>query len=281
MDSSYRKYYFCNEEIKDSNSFSDEFLLSGKSLYEVFRVESGVPIFLENHMDRLVNSTKIMKLALPYSIEKIKNQIYKLIKINKCEYGNIKIVFNFYQDIINFYAYFLKHNYPDKLQYENGVDTIFFHGERDMPNAKVMNVSFRKSVDEKINEANVYEAILVDRNGNITEGSKSNIFIVKGKEVYTAPLKAVLPGITREMIISIIEDKGYKLMEKDVNFKDIENMDGLFISGTSPKVLPVRRVGNLEFLSVKNAVIQDIAEGYNDKITAQVSRAKSLPRVKL
>ncbi len=266
MDLSYRKYYLYNEEVKDSDNFSDDFLSKGKSLYEVFRVSSGVPIFLENHMERLLNSSKLMKLSLPYNIEKIKKQIYKLIQVNNCACGNIKIVFNFCEDTIKFYAYFLKHNYPDKSEYENGVDTIFFHGEREIPNAKVMNVSFRNSVDEKIKEANVYEAILVDRNGNITEGSKSNIFIVKGKEVYTAPLEAVLPGITREMIISIIKDKGYNLFEKNIKFKDIENMDGLFISGTSPKVLPVKKVGNLEFTSSKNAVIQDIAEGYNNKI---------------
>lgn len=266
MDSSYRKYYLYNEEVKNSDSFNDEFLSKGKSLYEVFRVDSGVPIFLEKHMERFVNSATLMKLSLPYSIEKIKKQIHKLININQCHFGNIKIVFNFHETSANFYAYFLEHNYPNKSEYENGVDTIFFHGERDTPNAKVMNVSFRKSVDEKIKDAHVYEAILVDRNGNITEGSKSNIFIVKGNQIYTAPLEAVLPGITRDIIISIIKSKGYVLIEKNIKFGSIENMDGLFISGTSPKVLPIKKVGNLEFDSAKNAVIQDIAQGYNEAV---------------
>ncbi len=266
MDSSYRKYYLYNEEVKESDSFSDAFLSKGKSLYEVFRLASGVPIFLEKHMDRLLNSSVLMKLSLPYNIEKIKKEIYKLIQVNHCDYGNIKIVFNFCESKVNFYAYFLKHNYPVSAEYENGVDTIFFHGEREIPNAKVMNIDFRKSVDEKIKEANVYEAILVDSNGIITEGSRSNIFIVKGKEVYTAPLEAVLPGITREIIISIVKDKGYKLYEKNINFEDIENMDGLFISGTSPEVLPIKRVGNLEFASAKNVVILDIEEGYREAV---------------
>lgn len=270
MDSSYRKYYLYNEEVKESDGFSDVFMSKGKSLYEVFRVDSGVTVFLENHIERLCNSSALMKLSLPYNTEKIKKQIYKLIKVNHCDYGNIKIVFNFCGTSINFYAYFLKHNYPSESEYANGVDTIFFHGERENPNAKVMNVSFRKSVDEKINKANVYEAILVDRNGNITEGSKSNIFVVKGKDVYTAPLEAVLPGITREMIISIIKNKGYNLIEKNINFEDVKNMDGLFISGTSPKVLPIKTVGSVEFNSAKNLVIKDIADGYNNKISQYI-----------
>lgn len=270
MDTSYRKNYLFNNQVKESEDFSDRFLLSGKSLYEVIRVIEGVPIFLEKHLERLINSAKIEKLVLPLSIEEIKQRLNKLIEVNKVSIGNIKIVFNFLENGCDFYAYFLNHSYPSEEAYKNGVDTIFYHGERTNPNAKVINLSFREQVDNKIKEANVFEAILVDRNGNITEGSKSNIFMIKGKTVLTAPVEDVLPGITRDTIIAVAEKCGYKVKEERINYKTVSELDGMFISGTSPKVLPIRRIENLQFQSASNEVIMNIAKGYDEVIKAYI-----------
>ena len=81
-----------------------------------------------------------------------------------------------------------------------------YFGERENPNAKIINLSFREKVNKKIREKNAYEAILVDRKGYITEGSKSNIFMIKDNMLLTSPVKAVLPGVTRGEIIDIAEE---------------------------------------------------------------------------
>jgi branched-chain amino acid aminotransferase len=274
VDVSYRKYYLYNEDIKESENFNDEFMLKGKSLYEVIRIIDGVPVFLEEHMNRLNNSEKLMDLKLPYGIEEIKERIYKLIKENHCDLGNIKLVFNFFDKKCDFYAYFLKHNYPEKSDYLNGVETIFFHGERDNPNAKVINLSFRDRVDAKIKEKQVYEAILVDRNGNITEGSRSNIFMIEKNNVFTSPMEKVLPGITRDIIIKVIKKCGYSVIEKEFNYKNIDRLDGMFISGTSPQVLPIKSVENVKFNSADNEVIKNIMAGYDKEIEEYIRKNK-------
>lgn len=275
-DISYREFYIQNDEIKQKNSFNGEFITEGKSLYEVIRIEEGVPLFVEKNLKRLENSAKITNLTLPMSSEEIRKKINKLIQINEVKIGNIKIVFNFFKDKCNFYAYFLKHNYPTKEQYTNGVDTIFFHGERRNPNAKIVNTEFRASIEAKMKENNAYEALLIDRNGNITEGSRSNIFMVRDKTVYTAPLKDVLPGTTRNSIIEVVLKCGYEFKEKRINYKDITKIDGMFISGTLSKVLPIRKIESIQMNSSKNAVIRNIMAEYDKMIKEYIIENKLL-----
>lgn len=255
-------YYMLNDCIKHSCEFNGEFISKGKSLYEVIRIYKGIPLFFEKHMNRMFNSADMSNLKLTFDSEKLKNTILKLTELNKVKFGNIKIVFNFYNNECNFYCYFIEHHYPSEKDYENGVNTILFKGERKNPNAKIMNVSFRESTEKAIKDNKAFEAILVDRNGNITEGSKSNIFMVKDKRVYTSPVEDVLPGITRDIIISIALNCGYELKEERINCKDITCMDGLFISGTSPKVLPINKVDDICFNSQENLIIKEIHASY-------------------
>lgn len=274
-DVSFREFYIKNDEVKQKDSFDNKFITLGKSLYEVIRIEDGVPLFLEKNLRRLENSAKITNLILPMTPDKIREKLNKLILVNHVDIGNIKIVFNFFNNQCDFYAYFLKHNYPTEEQYNHGVDTIFYHGERINPNAKIVNTEFRSSVEKSMREAKAYEAILVDRNGNITEGNRSNIFMVKDKFVYTAPLADVLPGTTRDSIIEVALKCGYNVIEKRINYKDAAGMDGMFISGTLSKVLPIRKIGTISLNSSQNEVIINIMKEYDKMIKKYIDENKT------
>lgn len=263
MESCKEKYYFFNDEVKSTDNFDGSYILAGKSLYEVIRIVDGVPLFLEKHMKRLFNSADISNLKLSFTEEEIKHKLLKLIEVNDIKIGNVKLVFNYIENKTAFYAYFIEYHYPEEEAYKNGVKTIFYHGERTNPNAKIINVDFRKKVDEEIKDKKVYEAILVDRNGNITEGSRSNIFMVKGDKIITSPLKDVLPGVTRDIIISLAEREGYEVLEESIKYYDALKMDGLFISGTSPKVLPISKIDDSDFNSSSNNVIKVIMKLYD------------------
>ena len=131
-----------------------------------------------------------------------------------------------------------------------------------------------KMLMKRSNYTNAYEAILVDENGNITEGSKSNIFMIKDKQLITAPVNFVLPGITREIIIEGSKNIGYSISEENVNYKNIGDMDGLFISGTSPKVLPIRMVEKHCFNSSENDNIRKIMEAFDIKVENYILKCK-------
>lgn len=267
-------YYIYNDSIKESENFDEKILNKGTALYEVIRIIDGKPLFFKKHMARLKNSAKITNVTIKFTDEEIKQSIDKLIDINKVYNGNVKLIFNFEVNLdkLNAFAvYFVRHSYPSKEEYMFGVSTIFYRAERDNPNAKVLNTSFRELVNKEIRDKHAFEAILLDRNGDITEGSKSNIFMVKGDKVITAPLEAVLPGTTRQTIIEICNKLNIQVVEKKINYTQVKDLDALFISGTSPKVLPISKVDKFEFKSPQNEIVLKIMKAYDEEMNRDLA----------
>lgn len=145
-----------------------------------------------------------------------------------------------------------------------------YHGERQNPNAKIINTAFRSAVDKEIRENGAYEAILADNNGYITEGSKSNIFLIKGNNVFTAPVSTVLPGVTRNVILEILKNDNIPVYEKKIHYTQLKDYEALFISGTSPKVLPISMADNIKFDSSSNELVERIMKDYNDEIKTYI-----------
>ncbi|EHJ01529.1 aminotransferase class IV [Clostridium sp. DL-VIII] len=241
--------------------------MADKIIYEVLRVMDGKPIFLENHLKRMENSFKLINEEFTLTYEKISDRIKLLIKNENKDNGNIKITYGVNEKALN--VFFVEHSYPSKEMYENGVETILYFGERENPNAKIINDNFREKVNKEIRDKQVYEAILVDKNGYITEGSRSNIFMVKDNIILTSPVKAVLPGVTRGEIIGIAKKIQIQVEEVEYKYLDINKLDGMFISGTSPKVLPIRKVNDIN-LNPNNDIIRKLMKEYDDKIHAYI-----------
>lgn len=238
-----------------------------KIIYEVLRVMNGKPIFLENHLERMENSFKLINAEFTLTYDAISMKIDNLIKIENKYDGNIKITYGVVEKRLR--IFFIEHSYPSEKMYEEGVETILYFGERENPNAKIINENFRKKVNDEIAEKKVYEAILVDKNGYITEGSRSNIFMVKDNELLTSPIKAVLPGVTRGEIIKVAEKLKITVKEVEYNYLDIDKLDGMFISGTSPKILPIKLANDIR-LDSNNDIIKRLMMEYNNEITEYI-----------
>lgn len=253
-------FYIESNDVKKTEEFNDDILSKERLIYEVIRIINGIPLFFEKHYNRLINSSNISKIKIAISEKEIINRINKLISVNQIKNGNVKMIISA-SGITEFY--FVRHYYPSVEQYSNGVKTIFLHEERTNPNAKIWNADFKKRVNMELNKNNAFEAILVDKNGYITEGSKSNIFIVKNNVVYTSPIADVLPGVTRDIIVEICKKLGIQIKEERIKYTLINNYDALFITGTSPKVLPISKINDIEFASSSNAIVIDIMKDYN------------------
>jgi branched-chain amino acid aminotransferase len=274
MSEAVNKFYIENQSVEDSDNFNDNLTKEGKSIYEVIRIIKGIPLFFEEHMSRFENSCSLEEKEMLLNVGEIKDKINKLIEINGVSEGNVKIVFNYRNDNSKALFYFIKHSYPTESMYLEGVKTILYFGERTNPNAKVINTTFKSSVENKIKENDAYEAILVDNQGFITEGSRSNIFIVKGESIVTSPLEMVLPGVTRGIIIDLIKKCGIGFREEKVSYKEIAEFKGLFISGTSPQVLPISKVDENIFKSSENLLVKRIMDEYNNRVKEYIDRSK-------
>lgn len=249
---------------------------SSQTIYEVIRVMSGVPLFLEKHIERLEASAKLVDCSVDKIKQKLENSILELIEANGKPDKNIKIiVYHLESDIPDYMAYFIKSSYPTAEEYSKGVQTILLHEERTNPNAKVVNSSYKERVASALSKAKAYEALLVNNKNEITEGSRSNIFFVKYGTVLTAPKGNVLIGITRVSVMELCEKLGVKVLEAPVNVEVLQGIDGLFMTGTSPKILPISSIDDMHFNSAENQIIKSLMKGYDD-MSAEYIKKKGI-----
>lgn len=270
-----KDYFLLNGKTLPASDFKQEDTTVYPSFYEVIRVIDGVPLFFEEHIQRLIKSLELLNYKLPWDENTIKEQIHTLIDINKCYNYNVKIVINGLNDeASNLFIYFITSNYPSEDKYEKGVHTILYRAERENPNAKVIAKSFRDAINESLKEANAHEAILVNQKEEITEGSRSNMFFVKNNVFYTSPAGDVLVGITRSRVIQLCTQLGYKVQEEPISVSFLDEIDGLFLTGTSPKVLPIASIDNKQYDSSNNSAILALRKAYDDLIYSYISKNK-------
>lgn len=269
------KFIF-NGKLCDTSLFESTYKTSSPSVYEVIRVMDGTPLFLEDHYKRLISSAASIGKEVIFSIEKLREYIKSLCSAAGIKNNNVKLVINDFKSIPhgNFYLFFIKSSYPTEDMYKNGVKTALYSAVRENPNAKIINQSLRDSVNEYLEKNSLYEAILVNERGEITEGSRSNIFFIKNNQVYTSPAEGVLLGVTRQRIIRLCMENSIKVHEEVIPGSRINEFDAAFISGTSPKVLPIASIGNI-MLSCSNNCLRKIMELYDQGVSNYLSLQKS------
>ncbi|NTW25473.1 MAG: aminotransferase class IV, partial [Lentimicrobium sp.] len=197
-------------------------------------------------------------------------EIKTLIKANEVNEGNIKIAITPGKSgKNNLLIYFTPHQYPTTEQFTTGVVVRLLDAERHNPNAKVMDVALRSETDKIKQSEEVYEILLVDRNGFITEGSRSNVFFIQGSTVITPPLEMVLPGVTRKHIIALCLNNGINLKEESVHFSVVPAFDALFLSGTSRKVLPICQVDKTGY-PVNNQLMMQVSALFNAYVAGYI-----------
>jgi len=256
-----------SSEYKES-SFNIE-----SSVYEVVRIIGGVALFLEDHYQRLVNSIELQGLEFRITLSEFGQQIDLLIAVNKQNEGNVKFVCFVSDNKTRWALRFIPHSYPSADDYKNGVSAELLFGERANPNAKVIQSELREAANKAIAEKNVYEVLLVNQEGKITEGSRSNVFFVKSGIFYTAPVSLILAGITRQKVIECIGKLSFNLVEKAISMEELKNFDAAFLAGTSPKVLPIHAIGKQQF-DVRNELVSKLMVEYDRLISEYISSTK-------
>jgi branched-chain amino acid aminotransferase len=239
-----------------------------KGIYEVVRVIDGIPLFFEDHYKRFHTSAEIAGIKLDFVEEEIFTLLLKLISKSEVIAGNIIITKD-----KNLVAHFIRHNYPTDEMYRQGADCKLLFAERPNPNAKVLHTEAREKANKMLAETGCYEVLLVDHNGNVTEGSRSNVFFAAGDKVYTAPGSHVLLGITRQKAVEVAKSLKIQVVEKEIHFTELQQFDAAFITGTSPKILPVRQIDSVNF-DIPNKEVARIMRRYDIMIDEYIGKHK-------
>ncbi len=266
-------YYVINGTITPIGDFSYNFSNSSKIIYEVIRVRNSTPIFFEQHLNRLIKSVELLGLVQPNK-DMIEWMIVDLLRINPVEENNIRISLVYGSskspDLL---VYFIPSSYPTQYQRDNGVELKTLKANRDNPNAKVEDANLRENADKIIKESGCYEVLLVNSNDFITEGSRSNIFFIKDDALFSPPIDLVLRGITRQVVINISKKLEIPFKEELVSIDRLTEFDGAFLTGTSPGILPISIIDEVNY-TVKSPILQKLIEVYNNAIANDISNFK-------
>lgn len=259
------KYFLLNGIVRNDSETIDIESTSGKAAYEVIRIINGVPLFFEDHYERLKGSLEAIGLLFEGNAWKIKDDISRLLSANGVDNCNVKIVMFEYEALgqLTQLFYISKSYYPPRELADTGVKTGMLQIERNNPNAKVLNHIYKNTVTAKIQEGGYYEVLLLDNKGRITEGSKSNAFFIKGNFIFTAPGEFVLKGITRQYVFEACRNAGFEVTEQFVEAGELQQIDAAFLSGTSIKVLPIKNIDQIELNSSANPVVDAVRREYD------------------
>lgn len=248
--------FVTKEEAKVS--VYDHGFLYGDGIFEGIRVYNGNIFKCKEHLDRLYDSAKSIDLKIPLSYEDMQEALVESIRRNELREGYIRLVVSRGPGdlgldprrspkanviiIVEQLAI-----YPEEA-YVNGLKIVSVSTRRNVPDAlnpKIKSLNYLNNVLVKIqaNLAGVGEALMLNAQGYVAEGSGDNIFIVKNGVLTTPPsYVGALEGITRAAIMEICERVGYKVKEEPFALHDVYIADEVFLTGTAAEVIAVREV---------------------------------------
>jgi len=227
------------------------------SCYEVIRIIEGKPLFLKEHLDRLFESVEAANFNYSIDCNIIEKWILDFIKELKLLNENIKILVENKLEM-KIVVYVVESHYPSVDVYKEGVKVDCLEIERSNPSVKLWNDNYKTKVAKVIEDKNLFEVLLVNKEDRITEGSRSNVFFLKEETIYTASLKTVLNGITRKKVLEAIQSEGIEVVESELKLSEIKNVEAAFLTGTSIHVLPIREISGKVLKSTESQIITNI-----------------------
>ena len=264
----------------------------GTSVFEGIRAyknENGVGVFrLKEHVQRLFDSAKIYKIEIPYTHEEIEEAILETVRVNDLNGCYIRpIVFKGYGELgvdpsncpVNVViAAWEWGSYLGEEGMANGVDIGVSSWRKPAPDtfpalakcgANYMNSQLAKL--EAI--AHGYdEAIMLDYEGHVSEGSGENIFLVEGEKLFTPSMASSnLKGITRDSIMTIAGDLGFEVVEEVISRERLYSADEVFFTGTAAEVTPIRSIDHRQIgIGRRGPISEKIQSAFFDIVEAKV-----------
>lgn len=242
-------------------------------VYEVIRLLSGAPLFLEDHCARLNSSMALAGFDASLSAEALRESFASLVSTCGLTDVNIRVNAWLRNGMLVWTAQFVESHYPAPEAYQNGVDTGLLAWERTNPAAKVWQAGLKETAARICDERSLHEVILIDQQGKLSEGSRSNLFFTQGRKLVTAPDDVVLGGITRLKLLELIESRHLTLERREICTDELDAFDGAFLTGTSIHILPVRSIEVWRRSSSEQPLIVELMQAFRELVASQMPEA--------
>ena len=242
-----------------------------------YPTDKGPAIFrLKRHTERLLQSAKIMGMQIPFSEDQINAAQQEILRKNELQAGYLRPMAYYGSEAMGLHAKGLKVHlsiaawewgaYLGDEGLEKGirVKTSSYnrhHVNSTMAKAKT-NGHYTNSIMalQEAERAGYDEALMLDTNGYIAEGSGENIFIVRRGKVFTPSLTSALEGITRDTVVELMQkEMGLEIIEKQITRDEVYTADEAFFTGTAAEVTPIRELDD-----------RQIGDGARGEVTTQI-----------
>ena len=238
----------------------DHGTLYGDGVFEGIRVYNGRVFQAQAHIDRLYDSAKHIRLAIPYTKQEMTDCVYETLRANGQADAYVRLVVTRGEGYLGLNPFLCPRPnvfiitdqvkmYPQEM-YDNGMAVIIAKTVRTSPRSlspAVKSLNYLNNIMAKIEaiDAGVAEAIMLNETGQIAECTGDNIFIVRDGQVITPPPEAgILIGITRGVVINLAGKLGLTMKEQTVWPKDLYQAQECFLTGTAAEVIAVTKIND-------------------------------------
>ncbi len=218
-------------------------LVGALGVYETILVRRGRYVALREHLERLLVSAAGAQLALAVDIESLSEWCEELAAANGPE-GLVRVIAaDLGQPQADVFLYQLTASSPSEAEYETGVTVVVYHGERTLPAVKSFNTLVPGLARKAAVAAGAHDALLVDRDGNITEGTNCNVFAVIGGVLMAPPAHTILAGTVMDQVIHLAAELELPFQRRTLPLAGVPRWDEAFLTSTRRGVLPICRIG--------------------------------------
>lgn len=240
-----------------TTSIFDHGFLYGDGVFEGIRAYNGRVFKLAEHLDRLYDSAKAIAMDIPLSKEEMTEAVLETLRKNNLTDAYIRLIVSRGVGDLgldprkcpNRNVFIIGQEWGAMYGdlYEKGLKAVTVAVRRNAPDAlspNIKSLNYLNNILAKIeaNDKGGDEAIFLDNNGHIAEGSGDNIFVIKNGKVYTPPTISNLKGITRATAIELLHERNYEVFVQNIAMFDLYTADEIFVTGTAAEAAPITNV---------------------------------------
>ncbi len=276
---------FVNKE-QASISVFDHGVLYGDGIFEGIRFYNRVAFCLDAHLKRLHYSALAIGLTLPYSLEEFEIAINEIIERFSEAEGYLRLVVTRGQGPLGINpnacpratAFIIADQLLSvSLQVRQQGAKLIIASTRRLPadglDPRLKSLNYLNNVLAKMeaNQAGVDEAILLNAQGHVTEGTTDNIFIVRDGQLFTPPvIDGALDGITRKLVLKLAAELNIACCEKTLAAYDLYTADECFLTGTAVELVPVREIDGRQLPASPGPVFIQLQKAFKNSINANM-----------
>ncbi len=225
---------------------SDLGLRRGYAAFEFFRILRGIPVFLEDHLERFANSARMLELELPFSQEALEGYIRELIRLNEVQEGGLQMLLTggyapdaFTPSQPNLILAPLEVKPPPAHLYQQGAKIILHPNRRELPEAKSTDYLVAVRLSRRVRAEGATEVVYHDGH-TVYEGGRSSLCLIKDGVLLTAQ-EGVLPGITRKHLLQVARPL-LPIREGPLTLQDLFSADEVLLTGATRQVMPITQI---------------------------------------